>query len=54
MSAAIEQSILNHNKVLVSILEQLKELNSKYACVNPADVRNSYDTMRGRIETKIS
>ena len=54
MSAAIEQSILNHNKVLVSVLKQLKEVNSKYACVNPSDVRNSYDTMRGIIETKIN
>uniref|UniRef100_A0A6C0JF95 Uncharacterized protein n=1 Tax=viral metagenome TaxID=1070528 RepID=A0A6C0JF95_9ZZZZ len=54
MSAAIEESILNHNKVLVSVLEQLKEVNSKYACVNPADVRNRYDTMHGIIETKIT
>ena len=54
MSAAIEESILNYNKVLVSVLEQLKEVSSKYACVNPEDVRNSYDTMHGIIETKIN
>jgi len=54
MSADIEESILNHNKVLVSSLEQLKEVNSKYACVNPASVRNSYNTMSGIIETKIT
>jgi hypothetical protein len=52
MSVAIEEAISNHNKVLVSVLEQLKEVNSKYACVNPEDVRNSYDTMHGIIEKK--
>lgn len=54
MSAAIEESIVNHNKVIVSVLEQLKAVYSKYVCVNPADVRNSYDTIRGIIETKIT
>jgi hypothetical protein len=52
MSAAIEEAILNYNKVLVSVLEQLKEVNSKYACVDPEDVRNSYDTIHGIIEKK--
>ena len=54
MSAAIEESISNHNKVLVSVLEQLKEVNSKYACVDPEDLRNGYETMHGIIETKIT
>jgi len=54
MSAAIEESILNHNKALVAVLEQLKAVHYKYVCVNPADVRNGYDTMRGIIETKIN
>ena len=52
MSDDIEQSILNFNKALVSVLEQLKEVNSKYACVDPPDLRNGYDTMRGIIEKK--
>jgi len=52
MSAAIEEAISNHNKVLVSVLEQLKEVNSKYACVDPEDLRNRYDIMSGIIETK--
>jgi hypothetical protein len=54
MSAAIEEAISNHNKVLVSVLEQLKEVNSKYACVNPEDVRKSYDVMQDFIESRIS
>jgi len=54
MSAAIEKSILNYNKELVSVLEQLKAVHSKYVCVNPEDVRNSYDIMHGIIETKIN
>ena len=54
MSAAIEEAISNHNKVLVSVLEQLKQVNSKYACVDPEDVRNGYDTMHGIIEKKIT
>jgi hypothetical protein len=54
MSAAIEESILNYNKVLVSVLEQVKKVSSNYACVNPEDVRNSYDTIHGIIETKIT
>ena len=52
MSDDIEQSILNFNKALVSVLEQLKEVNSKYACVDPQDLRNGYDTIRGIIEKK--
>jgi hypothetical protein len=54
MSTSIEESILNYNKVLLAVLEQLKDVNSKYACVNPEDVRNRYDTMRAIIETKIT
>lgn len=34
MSADIEESILDHNKVLVTTLEQLKAEHSKYVCVN--------------------
>lgn len=54
MSAAIEEAISSHNKVLVSVLEQLKGLYSKYACVNPTDVRKSYDVMQDFIESRIS
>ena len=54
MSAAIEEAISNHNKVLVSVLKQLKELNSKYLCVNPAEIRKSYDVMQDFIESRIS
>ena len=54
MSAAIEEAISSHNKVLVSVLEKLKELNSKYACINPADIRKSYDVMQDFIESRIS
>ena len=52
MSAAIEETISSHNKILVSVLKQLEDLYSKYACVEPEDVRNSYDTMHGIIEKK--
>ena len=52
MSAAIEEAISSHDKVLVSVLEKLKDLYSKYVCVEPEDVRNSYDTMHGIIEKK--
>jgi len=54
MSAAIEEAISNHNKVLVSVLEKLKDLHSKYVCVNPADIRKSYDVMQDFIEERIS
>ena len=54
MSAAIEEAISSHNKVLVSVLKQLKELNSKYLCVNPAEIRKSYDVMQDFIESRIS
>jgi hypothetical protein len=54
MSAAIEEAISNHNKVLVSVLEKLKSLHSKYVCVNPADIRKSYDVMQDFIEERIS
>ena len=54
MSAAIEEAISNHNKVLVSVLEKLKDLHSKYVCINPADIRKSYDVMQDFIESRIS
>jgi hypothetical protein len=54
MSAAIEEAISNHNKVLVSVLEKLKDLHSKYVCVNPADIRKSYDVMQDFIDSRIS
>ena len=53
MSAAIiEEAISNHHKVLVSVLEQLKGVNSKYVCVNPDELRNGYDKMHLIIENK--
>jgi len=52
MSAAIKKAISNHNNVLDSILEQLKEVNSKYECVDPEDLRGKYGTMNGIIEKK--
>ena len=54
MSDTIEQSILNYNKLIVDALEQLKEVNYKYVCVNPEDLRTRYDTMREIIERKTS
>jgi hypothetical protein len=35
-------------------LEKLKDLYPKYACVNPADKRKSYEIMRDFIESRIS
>ena len=54
MSDAIEEAISSHSKVLVSVLEKLKDLYSKYVCVNPADARKSYDVMQDFIESRIS
>ena len=52
MSAEIEQSIINHNKVLVSVLKQYKELSSKYDLLTPDEIRNGYNTMQEIIEKK--
>ena len=53
MSAEIEQSIINHNKVLVSVLKQYKELSSKYDLLTPDEIRNGYNTMQEIIEKKM-
>ena len=52
MSDTIEQSISNYNKQVYDALEQLKRVNSKYGCVNPDELRKSYDTMHVIIEKK--
>jgi hypothetical protein len=54
MSFDIEKSILNYNNVLVSVLKQLNELNSKYACLSPDEIRSGYDTMQTAIEKRKS
>jgi len=52
MSAAIKKAISDHNNVLNSVLEQLKQVNSKYECVDPEDLRDKYGTMNRIIEKK--
>ena len=54
MSVDIDISILNYNNILVSVLKQYKDLNSKYACLSPDEIRSGYDSMQRAIETKIT
>ena len=52
MSVDIEISIIKYNDVLVSVLKQYKDINSKYACLSPDEIRSGYDTMQEIIVKK--
>jgi len=52
MTATIEQSISDYNKVIDDAVEQLKVIHSKYVCANPEDLRKYYDRTREIIEKK--
>jgi hypothetical protein len=54
MSVDIEISIIKYNDVLVSVLKQYKDINSKYACLSPDEIRSGYDTMQEIIVKKKS